>query len=262
MIQLISCRTGSWALQSSWMSSLPTYQHVEIHKQETELVPHGNYYICAVDLFANGNSGLFHTVSQLLCANGIRVYTVIRASCMCADLHPSHSLQHCCARNIDSPQPVTHSDFAWVDIKKPHRAPSNHYTMVTPIILLILCHLVVLAYLLMPVSAEKLTGPHCVPSLNTFCLVVQQMPEHLNGGDPTDSTYLLPALLPLSLAIRAVSACLLSSSLVTSSSSTAPCTPTIMTRNFLCSLNRCGDYPKVGFSPTPGLQHMPRNQCF
>lgn len=103
----------------------------------------------------------------------------------------------------------------------------------------------------MPASAEKLTGPHCVPSLNTFCLVVQQMPEHFNGADPPDSTHPLPALLPLSLAIRRVSARLLSTSLVTSSSSTAPCTLTVMTRNFLRSLNRCGDYSKVGFSPTP-----------
>lgn len=48
----------------------------------------------------------------------IHVHTVTHASCMCADLNPSCFMQHCCARKWDSPQPVTHSGFALVDIQK------------------------------------------------------------------------------------------------------------------------------------------------
>lgn len=99
------------------MTPLPTCQHVEIHNQEAQLVPHCIYHICAVDLFANGKSGLFHTVFQLMCANTSEilytsVYKVTNASCMGAHLHPS-----CCARKGDSPQPVTHSEFVWADIQ-------------------------------------------------------------------------------------------------------------------------------------------------
>lgn len=113
----------------------------------------------------------------------------------------------------------------------------------------------------MPVSAEKLSGPYCPPSLDAFCLVIQQIPAHFTGTDPTGSTYLLFlqelsgfALLSLSLAIRIVSAFFLSTSLVIYSSSTAPCTLTIMTMKIFSALST-GDT----FSPTPGYSNAKKS---
>lgn len=120
MIQLIACRSG-WLgptkLMDDSIANLPTRGD-----------PQAGYSIGSTLHLLNLCKGSVcqWQICPISCClpvdvcqhSWIHVYTVTHTSCMCADLHPSRFMQHCCEHKRDSHQPVTHSDFTWVDIQK------------------------------------------------------------------------------------------------------------------------------------------------
>ena len=125
---------------------------------------------------------------------------------MCADLHPSSFMQHCCARKRDSPQPVTHSDFAWVDIQKttgPQVTIKNEMYYAVWLswhVSLCLCQQ---RNKLGPTAHSHLMLSSWLSSRSKHTLLVPTPPAAPNFFLQELSDF---ALLPLSLAIRRVSA--------------------------------------------------------
>lgn len=159
----------------------------------------------------------------------------------CVQIYILHVLCSTAVHTSRTRLSLWHSGSSWVVIQKNHRATSNHYKLSIP------CCLIVLASLTVPLSAGKWIGPHFPPSLDAFCLLVQQIPAYCTvvvlspSAAPTFSLQELCDLYCFPLAYlwgEYLPFCSALSSLVIYSSSTAPCTLTIMSVNILCTLNR------------------------